>query len=360
MDAGLTSTEPFPEAAAQSLLALGSAFPDAPQAEVRRFALARPHVPTDAVCMYEDYVRWRASEGRSEVLAQAWASLPAYVFSGVTEQGPALDGTGVLFMELARYDVQAQPASVYVQGVCHLLDQALPPDAQGQITVVIDTRAGPGWPNPNPLQVKPFLQEITQILTQRYPERCRRIIVYPVPWVAGFLVKMAKRLMDPKTSGKLHVITGEGDGCPSAALRLLLSANSFPLHSWSRHVGLVPSDAPQSLDCKGCADEVETSDVSGDQDEMFFSASEDEESSEDDESPGHPDQHIHLTSTEGSGTLLASTFGETASGLQECSRTHRAAMGFLIISCLRQAPPSRVTLPVSRLGTAVLRMMRMV
>jgi len=300
-------------AAEHSLLALHSKFPDAPQAELRRFALARPRVPKDAVRMYENYVRWRADEGRPDVLAQSWASLPPCIFSGVAEQGPALDGTGVLFMELARYDVRAQPVSIYVQGACYLLDQALPPESQCQITVVIDTRAGTGWPNPTPLTVKPFLQEVCQTLTQMYPERCRRIIVYPVPWLAGFLVSMAKRLMDPKTGRKLHVITGEGEGCPSAALRAFLSGSSFPLHSWSRHVGLVPSDAPERLDVELGTKEVEPLDAPGYQDETFFSASEGEES------PVNPGQQLQLSSSQGFGTLVASTRGRCTSGLQELS-----------------------------------------
>jgi len=313
----VTDLEPFPKAAEQSLLALDSKFPNAPQAELRRFALARPRVPSDAVRMYEDYVRWRANEGRPNVLAQSWASLPPHIFSGVTEQGPAIDGTGVLFMELARYDVQAQPVSIYVQGACHILDQALPPESLDQVTVVIDTRGGRGWPNPKPLQVKAFLQEVTQALTQRYPERCRRIIVYPVPWFAGFLVSMGKRLLDPNTRKKLHVIPAEGsdDGCPSAALRVFLSANSLPLHSWSRHAGLVPSDALKRLDFGGGTKKVEPLAVPGDQDEIFFSASEDEES------PVNPDQQMKLTSTQGLGTPRASTLGKVTSGLQELSRT---------------------------------------
>lgn len=264
-----------PEPCEQSLQALEAAFPNAHKAELRRFAIARPRVPSDAVKLYEDHLIWRAEEGSPEALAKAWTEVPPYVFSGVGEQGPALDGTGVLFLELGRYDVSV-PVSTYVKAACYLLDQALPRELSDQITVVIDTRAGEDWCNPNPLAVMPLLQGVIQTTSRNYPERCRRIIVYPVPWVAGCLVSMAKRMMDPATSSKLQIITGSDsvDVCPSDALGKFLSADSFPLHSRSRHAGMVPSDVVKNSDVGKDNIVGEALDISVNRDEAFFSADE--------------------------------------------------------------------------------------
>jgi len=227
----------------------------------------------EAVQMYADHQKWRCAKGRPESLAKAFASMPAKVFTGVSGHGPARDGTGVIYFEPARYDCKAQDEETYALALCHLLDDALAPDVDGQLTVVVDVRADSESPNPKPMELMSFGRMAINILSVNYPERLRRVVVYPVPWVATMFVSMVKRMMDAPTREKLVVISGDDKAldCPGDELRQYLSLDSLPRFCWSRNRALDPMRAAFALDGGEC----ETAEF--EEDEAFYSASEGEE-----------------------------------------------------------------------------------
>ena len=55
------------------LAALVEAFPEAPKAELERFAAARPGMGKEAVKFYKSYVKWRSEEGSAEARVNAAA-----------------------------------------------------------------------------------------------------------------------------------------------------------------------------------------------------------------------------------------------------------------------------------------------
>jgi hypothetical protein len=227
-------------------------------------------VPDEAVQMYREYLEWRLGEGRPEALAKAYASVPPFVLTGTDAgHGPARDGTGVIFLESARFDFRLRPSPSYTLALCHLVDRAIPSEEDGQVTIVIDCREDASWPNPKPFDFMSFVREAAKTLPSKYPERLQRVVVYPVPWVATAFLAMVRKLLDPKTSEKLCVLGFGRDpsGIPVAELSKHVSLESLPRTCWHRHRALDPGRVERALKASpACSD-----------DDDFFSASEDED-----------------------------------------------------------------------------------
>lgn len=278
------AAEQFPSDALPGLRALEAQFPDAPKTDLRRFACARRQDPRAAVQLYKDHLIWRQGEGTPRALAEALSAIPQKMFSGVSKQSSALDGTGVIFVELARYDPNLCPVLTYALAACCLFEEGLRRQADGQFTLVIDTRPGRGFKNPLPQTVIPLLKEMNRIVSTSYPETLRRIIVYPVPWTLSILVGMAKRILDARTREKLVILSGTD--LPAEGLLKHLSASSFPPHCWGRHTSLIPPDMIVDLESQTTARTTQLADKCNGDDEEFFSADEDERDTEESTLPG--------------------------------------------------------------------------
>eukprot|EP00928_Gymnodinium_smaydae_P006103 TRINITY_DN12126_c0_g1_i2.p1 TRINITY_DN12126_c0_g1~~TRINITY_DN12126_c0_g1_i2.p1 ORF type:complete len:333 (-),score=44.40 TRINITY_DN12126_c0_g1_i2:142-1140(-) len=258
-----------PACALPSLQALQAANPCALGVELRRFARKKPKKPKDAVALYSDYLQWRSAKGSPASLAHAYSIIPSCLFSGIDCQGPAKDGTPVIFVELARCDVGAHSDETYALGLAHLMDQAFRRDEEGHFTVVCDTRPGDGLPNPAPGKITGFLRELVHV-ARMFPDRMRRIIVYPVPWWAGMFVKMVKSMLDEQAKDKLYIIPGNHNtlDCPDA-LAEFITIESIPARSWHRHRSLGPAKTACNVSSVSTTCDSHDAD-----DDEFYSASE--------------------------------------------------------------------------------------
>merc|ERR1719487_2620590 len=143
-------------------------------------------------------------------------------------------------MEAARPDFRIVTKEVYLHSLCHVIDKALPREKGGQLTLVVDVRGGGGWGNPTPKQMLPFMKSVVSTMSAMYPERLRRVVVYPVPWAAKVFVNMVKGLLDPNTRSKLCIVSGDdkSSDCPGQKLSEHLTIHCFPQHAWSRNKSL--------------------------------------------------------------------------------------------------------------------------
>ena len=161
--------------------ALAAAFPDAPVAALDRFARARPTDPAAAVAMYHEHARWRSAEGAPERLAAAFAAIPARWIDGHHRDGDsdgdadrdrvgvARDGTPLIVVQGARFD-GAVSFEQYTLAICFVLERALALGEPGKVTVLLDVRAGAGWPNPPARALVPFFRHANRVLAAHYPE----------------------------------------------------------------------------------------------------------------------------------------------------------------------------------------------
>lgn len=243
-----------PASALPILRALRSANPDAPRAELRRFARKFAGKGLDyTVGVYADYKNWRSSLGSPPVLAQAHSTIkpPASLWiSSSGSQGPATDGTPIIFLEVARIDLNLYSLDDYVRSLCHITDEVFSREEEGHLTVLVDLRRGDGWANMPPMSLFPFLKEAMKVLSKMYPDRTKRFVVYPVPWVATFMVSMVKKMMEPEQRRKLVLLAGDlgAMDCPPDALRDYVTIESVPVRSWPRHRSLDPHKVPAVVD----------------------------------------------------------------------------------------------------------------
>ncbi|KAJ8605126.1 hypothetical protein CTAYLR_000446 [Chrysophaeum taylorii] len=244
--------------------ALAKAFPDAPLEEVRRFANARDTFE-ESCKLLKRYRRWRADEGAPSALESRAAPVRDRLFmtaGGVDERGDV-----VVMIEGARYDTGVAPEA-YAAFVCATLDSLLEAESPRRLVVLIDVRAGNHWPNPPPHQLVPFIRCAAKLLADAYPERLRKVAVYPLPYVFRVLASWVLGLLDPVTRNKILVLgTGETassrslfspasprspfssassttkkpkqlEPCPVDELRTIVSLDLLPEHARDRHEGL--------------------------------------------------------------------------------------------------------------------------
>ena len=231
-------------APAANLQALRLHYPDAPAAEVLRFATARK-TPKDALKLYRNYLKWRSNEGAPARLQERAAPVQQQAPQFATLGGRTRRGDQVVLVEGARYSTNIDKGA-YVAQMCLLMDQVLLQDSDRRIVVLVDARAGsgPGWHNKPATAAMPFFRALASLIPDMYPERLRRIIIYPLPGWATTLVKMVRSMLDPVTKAKIKVIKGNDSKdapCPIGLCAYDLTQDQIPVHARRRHL-ILPAD----------------------------------------------------------------------------------------------------------------------
>jgi hypothetical protein len=110
----------------------------------------------------------------------------------------------------------------YKTSEAHATDVAMYLDAQldryslERITVLVDTRAGTGWPNPLATSLVGFIRHITNLLSNLFVERLEQCIVFPVPAAFVFFWKtLIAPCLDPMTRSKVVLLGGGTYPCSS-------------------------------------------------------------------------------------------------------------------------------------------------
>mmetsp|Transcript_44697 Transcript_44697/g.83468 ORF Transcript_44697/g.83468 Transcript_44697/m.83468 type:complete len:300 (-) Transcript_44697:137-1036(-) len=214
---------------------LCQAFPDAPKAELARFA--RGWSPDAAVKAYSDHIQWRQGDGSPESLEEARRAIPAEWLGRGTK---AKDGSDVLLLQVARTDCRI-PAETYFKALCSVLEDIVPRDADSnfkRITLVMDTRGGEGWNNPPATQMLPLVRICARQFPPNYPGTLQRIVIYPVPTAFRLFARVALAFVDPVTRNRVVLISEKHEGGFEKAAKEYISKDSLPEYSWARHRGL--------------------------------------------------------------------------------------------------------------------------
>ena len=224
------------EGAASSLDALTAKFPSAHPTEVARFAAARP-AADEAVALYTNYRAWRDGDGAPAALEKAAAAV-----SGdgreklITVGGRTAGGDRVVLFVGARYDTEVA-VEAYAAYVCAKLDSLLAEDDAEKLFVLVDCRPQPGWRNPSVLGHIPLMRALATHVPNMYPERLRRIVVYPLPGWFTYMLGTITALLSADTRAKLCFLAGdEALGSPVPAeladhvTRAMLPEEAAPLH----------------------------------------------------------------------------------------------------------------------------------
>jgi len=185
------------------------------EAEWTRFLTARDQDVAAAEEMLQAHLQWReASLPMPESQPRIGAGLPEWMFfHGVSRD----DATRILWINGAMYDPEAATPEEYALAAAATIEECIPRESPEQCTVLLDVRGGAGWPNPQAYSLLAPIRTITRVLSDHFPERCRRVIIYPVPWGASTIWSAVKLFLDERTAQKVLLLSGpvtRGSPCP--------------------------------------------------------------------------------------------------------------------------------------------------
>jgi hypothetical protein len=76
---------------------------------------------------------------------------------------------------------------------------------QLQITVLIHSAHVPGAPNAPPDM--DFIKLFVKVLSNNYPERLKRLIIYPFPWYGRAIWSVVRMFVDPRSQDKVLLLS---------------------------------------------------------------------------------------------------------------------------------------------------------
>jgi hypothetical protein len=187
-------------------------FPGAGMYELQRF---RTHFKTleKTKAGYRNHLEWRR-----DYLDHIW-TMPRAKQDVFRFLGRAYDGSVILHVAGSLYD-PAEDVQTY-RAYMHRMLERIFPDRNSllQAIWIIDGRKNPGHPNALFTRIFPFFRVIAQDLKAHYPQRCCKVILFPLTKLQWFVLDaFLKVVADPATykkvlsGGELEV----GEEYPSA------------------------------------------------------------------------------------------------------------------------------------------------
>lgn len=196
---------------------------------------------------YKSHCEWREGEGSPENLASAASSVPTLFFMHCRDKlTPPLppegswteinvtsndndtateDGNAAmpppLICNAATYDPEVENET-YALALAHSIDEAIasvPDSRHAKLTILVDTRGGDGWANPNAKSLYGVGKAVIRLLKVHYVDRIKHLVIYPAPFLARGLWYILKPFLDKKTRSAVCLIgAGATDSfatCPS-------------------------------------------------------------------------------------------------------------------------------------------------
>ena len=185
--------------AAKELAAL---FPDTPMSDLVRFLVARKADVKAAAEMLTKAKDWHKENfplagERRRLVEAAFSSNCFFVHK------QAKDGTPVLYMRGALYDGSKAPPEAYVLAAAHAIQFALGMSTEPNVTVIVHAVNVPGAPNDN--ADLNFIKGFISVLSDNFPERLKRLAIYPFPWYGRAIWSILKVFVDKRTQGKVMI-----------------------------------------------------------------------------------------------------------------------------------------------------------
>ena len=181
---------------------------DATDAERKRFLTARQDDEAAAREMLTAHIAWRKASLPLPASAKTLGWGLPNMASVLADSHRCRAGCRILLVHGAMYDSEAGSHDDYALGFAALFDQYLARDSDEKVTVLVDVRGGDGWPNPRPWSALPWLRVLARVLSANFPERLKRLVLFPVPWVASTAWTAASAFIDENTAAKVQLLSG--------------------------------------------------------------------------------------------------------------------------------------------------------
>ncbi|KAL1519693.1 hypothetical protein AB1Y20_023203 [Prymnesium parvum] len=185
-------------------------FPDSPEAERARFLRARNGNVDEAAAQLRTYLKWRAeSYPPAPGTLLLGKGLPPWNLMGEGLAMRGVDGTPVLLSLAAMADPEVGTPAQYAYAAAMLLEENLPRDTEQLITIVVDVGGiHPGGANAPVSKLIPIIRELSRVLAPLFPERVKRMTIYPVPLAVRGIWSAVKLFLDPVTANKAVLLSG--------------------------------------------------------------------------------------------------------------------------------------------------------
>ena len=181
-------------------------FPDANESEIVRFLIARKGVVEHSSAMLRAARQWHTTNFPSKLKE----IIPALKTGCIFAHGQALDGTPTLYFRSALYDSKAATAMQYTLAAAYVIDNILASTNQSAVTVIVCVAQVPGAPNEG--ADLNFIKSFVKVLSDNYPERLRRSVLYPFPLFGRVVWSIVKLFVDKRSQEKVVLLPGDGDG----------------------------------------------------------------------------------------------------------------------------------------------------
>ena len=181
-------------------------FPDADESEIVRFLIARKGVVEHSSSMLRAARQWHSANFPSKLKE----IIPALKTCCIFAHGQALDGTPALYFRSALYDSKAATPMQYTLAAAYVIDTVLAITNQPAVTVIVCVAQVPGAPNEG--ADLNFIKSFIKVLSDNYPERLRRLVLYPFPLFGRVVWSIVKHFVDKRSQEKVVLLPGDGDG----------------------------------------------------------------------------------------------------------------------------------------------------
>jgi hypothetical protein len=198
-------------------------YPDTPVEDIVRYLVARKGNVAAASEMLEKYVAWR-----EEYFPLQKADVGGiYRSNFLFHHGVARDGTPVIYCRGGMYDKTLGSPYMHVLAAAHCMDDALKNSESINVTVMLHTGHAEGGPNA-PADMN-FIKAFVAVLSDNYPERLKRLILYPFPWWGRTIWNMVSLFLDKRTADKVVLLSGDLKGPPPKELFEYVAASEIPI-----------------------------------------------------------------------------------------------------------------------------------
>ena len=121
------------------------------------------------------------------------------------------EGNKILYVLPALINRKVADADFYSLALSFYLDRKFDRASEEKMTVVIDVRAGAGWPNPMAVMMIKFAHTVAKQLQHRYPERLHSLVVFPLPFVAIGVWAAIKTVFQSEMMDKIMLVSGPAE-----------------------------------------------------------------------------------------------------------------------------------------------------
>jgi len=133
----------------------------------------------------------------------------------------AKNGTELIHVLPGRIDRFAANNETWALAVVLYIEACVDRNSNYKASILVDARAGRGWPNPVLIMVIPLIGQIISEIDKRHPGRCRSLIIFPLPRGLMLVWKSVKNMFSPDIKKLLVVCSGPSNlGSPLPRTKL--------------------------------------------------------------------------------------------------------------------------------------------